>query len=74
MGDLVARVWEFTWVVLGYWYVWVTTVSFLIDQGLSHKYLPKRLIELADEYWPEGGRHQFFKWLCIIGFGERLNR
>jgi hypothetical protein len=68
MGDFFSRLGEFVWAVLGYWYVWVTTVPFVIDQGLNHKYLPKRLVELADSIWPEQQRHALLKWLCVIGF------
>ena len=48
--------------------VWMTTVPFVIDQGLSHKYLPKRLVEVAEKAWPEERRHRFFRLLCAMGF------
>ena|ERR1700730_2192681 len=68
MTDFFARLWEFIWAVLGYWYVWVTAVPFVIDQGLSHKFLPERAIEFADAIWPQDRRHRLLKWLCVIGF------
>jgi hypothetical protein len=68
MGDFVVRFWEFGSAIISNWYVWVTGAPFVIDQGLSYKYLPKRAVEFADEWWPPEGRHRVLKWICVAGF------
>jgi hypothetical protein len=68
MGDFFARFSEFGSAIIGYWYVWITGAPFVIDQGLSHKYLPKRVVDLADKWWPPEGRHRILKWICAAGF------
>jgi hypothetical protein len=72
--SIASRILDFVWAVIGYWYVWVTTVPFVIDQGLSHKFLPKRFVEWADRQWPPDQRHHVLKWLCVVGFEIRRSR
>jgi hypothetical protein len=68
MGDFFVRLLEFGSAIIGYWYVWITGAPFVIDQGLSHKYPPKRFVDFADEWWPPDGRHKILKWICAAGF------
>lgn len=68
MSGLVGRIWDFAAAVIGFWYVWITTVPFVIDQGLSQRFLPKWFVDRADELWPPDQRHRILKWLCAIGF------
>lgn len=68
MGDFFARLWEFGSAIIGYWYVWITGAPFVIDQGLNHKYLPKRVVDFADAWWPPEGRHRILKAICAVGF------
>ncbi len=68
VGDFLARLGEFGSTIISYWYVWITGAPFVIDQGLSSKYLPINFIRWVDEKWPETNRHRFFKWLCLVGF------
>jgi hypothetical protein len=68
MAGLLGRVWEFAAAVIGFWYVWITAVPFVIDQGLSHRFLPRGLVDWADRWWPPDKRHRVLKWLCAIGF------
>jgi hypothetical protein len=66
--NFIARVWDFATAMVGYWFLWITTVPFVIDQGLSHKYLPKKIAERTDAWWPPTQRHRVLKWLCVFGF------
>lgn len=68
MGDFFARFWEFGSAIVSYWYVWITGAPFVIDQWLSPKYLPKRIVDFADKWWPPDGRHRVLRWLCAAGF------
>jgi hypothetical protein len=68
MTGLLGRIWEFSAAVIGFWYVWITAVPFVIDQGLSHRFLPKGLVDRVDQWWPPDQRHRVLKWLCAIGF------
>jgi hypothetical protein len=68
MGDYLARILDFSWTVVTYWYGWVIGVPFLIDQLLSRNFWSRSTNERISLIWPEGSRHRFFKWLAAAGF------
>jgi hypothetical protein len=63
--SFIARVLDFVVAVLGHWFVWVTGVPFVIEQGLP--YFPERITAWVDAKWPRDRRHHILRWVCVLG-------